>query len=499
MDGFWQLAKLTLTTDVRRPGSHIVRLGLVFVLYMAVCYFQFLSMRSARGLPLFQSQLLITAFFLSATAVFGFSQTITEEKEEETLGLMRLAEISPLAIILGKTAGLIAEALFLIVIQIPFTVVAITLGGVSWAQVFSAYVALGAYLWLLATVGVLASVLQPTGGKAARWTAIVVLAYFLPLVLVRFSSWGGIARLTVLSPVSLPLRFLEITESGFHESPWCSAVAFGLIAGFACLIVAWLVFDRCALGEVIEGERKKPIVHRSRIRRAWSRPILWREYVFVNGGLAWTLIRIAVQFAILFSVYSIFRLYIFGAETLGFAFAWSAIWSGVFAILDGSWSASRLFRDEIRHRTWSSLVQTPYQLPHLALEKTLGWALGLAPTIVSPFLFTIAMVIAHEHMPRHFMMYLELFIGTATIALSVLGYLHLLVLLSLHFGWKATPMALTVCFACGWMFVAATFQSQLSDVGRCSLFAITSAVIVGLMVVFQLQILNRLRFLAATT
>ena len=145
--GIWQLTKQSLTTDVRRSGSHAVRFGLSVVLYFAVCYACFLSWSNASGLPLFQAQLMITALFLSATAIFGFSQTITEEKEEETLGLMRLADISPLAIILGKTMGILCDAAFLIAIQFPFTIVAITLGGVSWAQVYAAYIALAAYLW----------------------------------------------------------------------------------------------------------------------------------------------------------------------------------------------------------------------------------------------------------------------------------------------------------------------------------------------------------------
>lgn len=497
MGGFWQLTKLTLMNDACRPGAHVVRLGLVVVLYAAVCYFHFLSLSSARGLPLFQSQLLITAFFLSATAIFGFSQTITEEKEEESLGLMRLAEISSLSIILGKTAGVLAEAAFLILIQIPFTAVAITLGGVSWAQVYAAYAALAAYLWLLATVGVLASVLQPTGGKAARLTAIIVVAYFMPSILVWYSFWGWIKALTVVSPISLPLRFLEVTESGFQDSPWCAATAFGLIAGGLCLAFSWLAFDCFAVSEVADRKRTR-LSRRTSSQRAWSRPVLWREYFFVNGGVPWTIVRVIVQMGIYLTIYITYRSQRAGQETLGFTFAWSCIWSGAFALLDGTWSASRLFRDEIRHRTWSTLVQTPYRLPQLAWEKTLGWALGLAPTIIAPFLFILLMLLFHEHMPRQFDIHVELVSGVFAVTLSVLGYLHLLVLMSLYFGWKATPMALTVCFAAGWLFVVATFQSRLGILERSALFAMTGVVLVGVIILLQMLILNRLEELAAS-
>ena len=76
--GTLQLTKQTLTTEGRRMGSHAIRFGLMVILYLALCYANRSSWKNAAGLPLSQSQLLITSFFLSATAVFGFSQTITE-------------------------------------------------------------------------------------------------------------------------------------------------------------------------------------------------------------------------------------------------------------------------------------------------------------------------------------------------------------------------------------------------------------------------------------
>ena len=499
MHGLWQLTRQMLTTDLRRTGSHAVRFGLAVVLYAAVFYASTLSWRNAAGLPLFQAQLLITAFFLSVTAIFGFSQTITEEKEEETLGLIRLAEINPLSIILGKTAGILTEAALLIVIQIPFTIVAITLGGVSWAQVYAAYVTLVAYLWLLAGVGIATSVVQPTGGRAARMTAIVVGGYLLPALLVWTSFWGWGTSLHVLSPICLPMRLMEITESGFADSPWCSAVGFGLLVGALCLLGSWLVFDRFALADSRDDRPLVLKLGRRRSRRPWSRPIVWREYHFLTGGIPWTVLRIGVQVAIFLAVFQSFQAFNPSKQTIGFALAWSGIFSGLFGLLDGTWFASRLFGDEIRHRTWASLVQTPHTLSQLASEKMFGWALGLAPTILSPFLFIMAMMIFHEHVQGNFMTYFEMIVGTLTIGLSVFGYLHLLVLLSLYFGWKGTPMTLTICFAAGWLYVVAVFSSQLADSSRCVLFIVTSLAIVGLMAVFQTLILNRLGKLAETT
>ena len=497
--GIWQLTRQSLTSDVRRSGSHAIRFGLSIVLYFAVCYACFLSWSNASGLPLFQAQLMITALFLSATAIFGFSQTITEEKEEETLGLMRLADISPLAIILGKTMGILCDAALLIAIQYPFTVVAITLGGVSWAQVYAAYIALAAYLWLLAMVGITVSVFQPNGGKAAKWTAIFVAAYSLPyFFLWAFGTLWGWKALQTFWPISLPMRMLEITESGFQDSPLCLAVVFSAIVGFLCLILSWLAFDRFALTEARDDRPLELKLTPRRSRRPWPKPIIWREYIFATGGIPWTIMRIGVQLAIFFAVLTTFQSINRPGGHIGFTFAWSAIFSGLFGILDGTWFASKLFQDEVRNRTWSALVQTPHTLPQLALEKCCGWAVGLAPTIISPFVFILLMMIFHEHIQRNFGAYLELMIGTTTIGLSVFGYLHLLVLLSLYFGWKGTPMTLTICFAAGWLYVVAVFTSRLDGIARCALFGVTCLVLLGLMLVLELLILKRLGQLAET-
>ena len=497
--GIWQLTKQSLTSDVRRGGSHAIRFGLSTVLYFAVCYACFLSRVNASGLPLFQAQLMITALFLSATAIFGFSQTITEEKEEETLGLMRLADISPLAIILGKTMGTLCDAALLIAIQFPFTIVAITLGGVSWAQVYAAYIALAAYLWLLAMVGITVSVFQPNGGKAAQWTAIIIAAYSLPyFFLWAFGTFWGWKALQAFWPISLPMRMLEITESGFQDSPWCLAVGFSAIVGFLCLIVSWLAFDRFALTEARDDRPLELKLTPRRSRRPWSKPIIWREYIFATGGIPWTIMRIGVQLAIFLAVLTTFRTFNRPGGIIGFTLAWSTLISLLFGVLDGTWFASKLFQDEVRNRTWSALVQTPHTLPQLAWDKCCGLALGLAPTIIAPFVFDLAMVIFHEHIQRHTMGYMELLVGGITITLSVFGYLHLLVLLSLYFGWKGTPMTLTICFAAGWLYVVAVYTSTLRDESRCTLFGVTSLVLVGLMLILQLLILNRLGQLAET-
>ena len=258
---------------------------------------------------------------------------------------------------------------------------------------------------------------------------------------------------------------MEVTESGFIGSAWCPAATFGLFTGLLCLAISWLVFDLFSL-VVIPPLRYHGVGHQASesSRRSWSRPIICREYICCAGGVPWTIMRIAVPFGIFLCVCPwVSR--VFGGFEIGFAFAWSSIFCGLFGVLDGSWSASRLFRDEIRYRTWSSLVQTPCTLKQVVFDKYCGWALGLAPTIIAPFVMVFAMFLVHKNI-QGFMNYVEVIIGAASFGISVFGYLNLLVLLSLYFGWKLPRRwALTICFTMGFFYVS---SSKASIDGRQS-------------------------------
>ena len=83
--GIWQLSKLSLTTEARRIGTHVIRLGLAAVLYLALVQGRWDLWATAPGRNLFRAQLLITTFFISMAAIFGFSQALAEEKEEDVL------------------------------------------------------------------------------------------------------------------------------------------------------------------------------------------------------------------------------------------------------------------------------------------------------------------------------------------------------------------------------------------------------------------------------
>ncbi|MDX1970059.1 MAG: hypothetical protein SFV23_22990 [Planctomycetaceae bacterium] len=491
MGELWQLTRLSLVNDSRRAGLHAVRFGLVLVLYLAIVVTHLLSTTTAAGLPLFRAQLLITAFYLSVNAIFGFSQSIAEEREDESLGLMRLAGVSALAILFGKTLSRLIDAGLLIAIQLPFTIVAVTLGGVSIPQVSAAYGALFAYLWLLATIGIAASVRAPSGGAAARWTGIFLAIYVLPPFLSMLTTRMPSPLLRQFYDLfSLPLRFMTVTESAFNDPVWCWPILFALAFGMGCLIDAWRMFDRVAVGrEVIGKVSLLPPLRKHAPRRAWDLPILGRVFQFETGGKRWVYFRAGAQLAILAAMFLV-------QETPGRCFVWALLWGGLLCLFDATWSASGLFRNEIREQTWSTLVQTPRGLVNIVTEKWIGWALGLAPSIVLPYAWCAAANLTADWVP--FEAKVELTIGSLTFGVGILAYLQLLVLLTLYFGWQATPLTLTICFAAGWVYVIAVHATRWSTSTRCVFFVATWLVLAGVIVFLWRLSLARLRELAAT-
>ena len=136
MNKFFALVRRSLQTDARQARGHLARLALgvivLFTLYMTQIESAF---RSAPGLELFRFVSVYNFLFVTTLGTAFFATAITEEKEERTLSLLKMADVGATSIIMGKWSPRLIGAFLLLSIQIPFTILAITLGGVMWQQV----------------------------------------------------------------------------------------------------------------------------------------------------------------------------------------------------------------------------------------------------------------------------------------------------------------------------------------------------------------------------
>src|SRR5688572_9065861 len=125
----------SLREDTRARFPTILRATLISV----VLLFLWSNERSftdlaAPGRQFFTIVTMLNLGFIGIAALSIFPSAIAEEKEDETLTLLRMTNLSPLAILFGKSTSRLTAALLLLAVQVPFTVLAITLGGVSLQQ-----------------------------------------------------------------------------------------------------------------------------------------------------------------------------------------------------------------------------------------------------------------------------------------------------------------------------------------------------------------------------
>src|SRR5262245_49373029 len=120
-----------LRVDARNFRSHLIRVGLLSVILYSLWFSDFMSpLSGAPGLTLFRILAISNAVFVTIFGVGHFASAIAEEKEERTLGLLKMADVGSLSILLGKWAPRMIAMLLLVIVQVPFTLLSVTLGGV---------------------------------------------------------------------------------------------------------------------------------------------------------------------------------------------------------------------------------------------------------------------------------------------------------------------------------------------------------------------------------
>jgi ABC-type transport system involved in multi-copper enzyme maturation permease subunit len=329
--GTLTLLARSLRLDARLRRAHAFRFASIAVVFwLLVAAHINTAGVSAPGLAFYKLICFLCFGLISVAGAGLFSSAITEEKEAGTLSLLLMAGVAAVAILIGKSTTRLVSSLLIFSGIFPFTLLALALGGVTVHQIWSGMLALAAYLVFVANVGVLASVVSRTTGRASVYTTLVLLLLFsLPILgpsLIRAlvkSQWmaagGGLEQglgsvvdtLTVISPVT---RFEEILVTGFDQSAWSGQVVSHLVLGLSCFAAAWIGFpifcegisedvpSRAGVARVRAGRTG---VARWLIPRPWKNAMLWKDFQFIAGGVTGLALRmIFIPIAILLMVQS---------------------------------------------------------------------------------------------------------------------------------------------------------------------------------------------------
>ncbi|MFN0057667.1 MAG: ABC transporter permease [Planctomycetota bacterium] len=403
----WKILTLlnrSLRVDTRSKSTYFLRVGLLGFGCLWL-YIQTQERFGGRGLQLLMSSAFTVCVFITVATFTSFSSAITEEKEDMTLGLLRMTGVNSLNILLGKSLGRFVSASLLILTQLPITVIAVGLGGIDFRQVMSVYVVCGAYLCFACSYGLLWSVVCKNSRRAGFLAGTVLLCYFLLDPATRLIAGVGNRSAAQLAATLQPgITKLMMATSPFHNvgaiylqsyqatgviAPIVGTqVGVSLIASVVLLLASWIAFECLpqldsgpATGSVWRGFRRRRVS-----RRAWTRAIVWKDYRYLYGGsmALWLKTILYLLLAVLLSV--VFYDEFSSSNTprhaiplvLTFCFA-------VIGAIELVFQSARMFRMELNEQTLPGLVALPKSLSTIALQKLLALVLTLAPATAMLF------------------------------------------------------------------------------------------------------------------
>ncbi len=489
MHALFALFIRSLRDDTRSKALLWARVGLAVAVVFAIFEARVMEWRGVSGLDFFESLVWMNVVFIVVAGLSYFASAITEEKEEATLGLLRMTDLSPLAILLGKSTSRFVGGALLLLVQFPFALLAITLGGVHMSQVTGSYAILLAALFFACNAGLLASVISRRTGVAGVWSAGIMGAWTCWMFLVAwgvlllagdhvlrsgsFSGWLE-ERFHGQCPVGAVNRLLNVSGIQFSVVEPCLWLLGGGVLAFMFSLV---LFDRCCSesGEAAPGRARKAAggAGRRGARRATGDAIAWRDFHFFHGGMRVVWIKSAV--------------YLAGAIYLAFEFTWS--WFGhefyfvmLFCLalgfigLESAFAASRIYRIERKEKTLSSLLILPRDLEDVIRSKRRAVVRSLCPALAGLGIAAVPLV---GPIVSNTLQHVEmLFYGPAVAFLTIAQFyfnLRLVAWFSLRMKWGGLPTALALSWVANSIagFLAAVMfqQAAIIILAICTLIA----------------------------
>lgn len=519
------LLERSLRLETRSALMCWSRAGFLFLILFLLFSIQTMArvgMYGAPGLHFLEEMVWVNLVFITLAGLSYFASSITEEKEETMLGLLRMTDLNPVAILLGKSTSRLIGAVLLLLAQVPFILLAVTLGGVGLLQIMASYGTLLAYLFLVCNLALVFSVVFRNTATAAAFTFVVLLfflfGHFWAAAIEQYiASTGPIKLHRGLGSIFTSMidlwrqatpsdRLSVVFRTGFNGPAIGFQVATNLALGALLFLLAWAVFDWCTREEKEAAPSGRWLIRRttrrSRIppRLVGTGAISWKDFTFISGGRSGLILKFCA-IAFIVAVCNFIALATgnrsgINREFEGAALVWvSLILTVVFLTLE----VARVFREEIRWKTLSSLATLPVSVPELAYRKVAGILAGTLPLLAG---FLLGMLLIPEDIGKYVYDLLSDATGFGAFTVMILQYilfLHLTAFLSLILKRGALPLAIAIQYLGGSFFM--TFLTIILSMGGSSrpgvVFFITGAICVAATIVLHSAIGFRLARAAA--
>ncbi len=451
--------------DLRSKSLMWARVALAGMVFFKMFTVRVFTPYGSPGLLFFSSVVYYNALFIGLAGLSYFASAITEEKEEGTLGLLRMTDLNPLSILLGKSTSRLLGGLLLLLVQFPFALLAVTLGGLTWGQIASCYLVLACFLFLACNLGLLGSVVATRSGSAAVMAGVLGFIFL-------FGGWffgsffdaGAHPALDTLFSIWKETNFATalvnlLTTNGGTGTDWKLTALWQLGGGLTAFLLAWRLFDRFCSDHGAVAQRGKAGAGRlmkTARSRPWANAIAWRDYYFIHGGTKTIWVKMFLYTGLVgWSLYSTYARYaqyqqnapqswsfpagreVFFGQLSGMAF--------FMILLESAVATSRIYKVERREKTLSTLGTLPHDVPELIRQKRRAVLLTLRPAFL---FFAIGMLGwldvffkgLGESMKHDFFFY-ALMIIIGTIGMLFLAF-RFLAWLSLVVKWGALPLTI---------------------------------------------------------
>jgi hypothetical protein len=422
----------SLRVSCRSRATYALRLLIAFVMLMSLVVTHMSgSLVGAPGLNLFRTIVYINLVALVLMGIGSFATVITEEREEMTLGLLKMSALSSVSILLGKSTSRLLEVLLIILVQVPFILLAVTLGGVSPYQIAACLCTCMAWAVLLSGFGLLASICFRSSRTATGASGLLLLLFLMaPTAKGALGLFDPANRLVAVAKAGVELveatnpfaASAEIMQTGFSGPLIGVQVMSNVALGLLFFLLSWLVFERftreegwsTAVGRAVA--RKTSGRSQLWVDRTWSRAIAWKDFHFVSGGKLVALIK-AVLYGILIAV-AVYLMPSYNLPLLGSTVLFLAPFAGALHLAH---LIQTSLQSEVNNRTFTSLMLLPHPVWAILYAKLQGNLMVLLPEL---FYFTMALTVANVD---------ESFLGMMLpyMAVQVLMALHLVAFFSL--------------------------------------------------------------------
>ena len=398
--------------ESRLLSHHLIRAAMVgMMLYLLLLQLAGFNRMSAAGLTLIKNVMSCCYWCLTMLGIMYFSVAITEEKEEETLPLLRMTGVRNVTLLLGKSLPRLAVVLLLILVAAPFLMLAVTLGGVLREQIIGSLLGLMCYAFCLSQAGLLASTVCRNSSRAISAATLI-------WVLLEFGSWmiwliaiagnrglilgrnfgngppGPVTTFLMWTQAKLwnctmwkaseSYLSIERGDSIFHPQ-----MLFHLTMGAALFGLSWLLFERfnqhaiangaaAAIGPKATGQRKNA----DKAVRPWDKALAWKSWQLIGGGIRRFWMGIIALPALCITIVFCIGLAV-GDMASGYVYGIVLMVGGVGAM---AVMLARLFgtvlSSEVKDQTLVSLFLLPQSTRSIMMQSMRG----LLPFLISPVL-----------------------------------------------------------------------------------------------------------------